>query len=80
MKRRMWSSVATSDAYIANHISYFATFCDIWIGNSDAINYTSIKLRYTQKTNSSEKHINSDDQILQFELKNALMLLKFSTF
>jgi len=49
--------------------SYFPTFCDIWIGNSDAITCTPIKLRYTQQTNSSEKQINSDDQILRFELK-----------
>ena len=45
--------------------SYFATYCDIWIGNSNAIICTS-KLRYAQQTSFSEKQAQCDNQILRF--------------
>jgi len=49
--------------------SYFATYCDIWVGNSDAINCTPSKLWYVERPSCSEKQIRCDDQIVRFELK-----------
>ena len=56
--------------------AYFATYCDIWIGSSRAINCTS-KLRYVQQTSFSEKQVHCDDQILPFELKELTQTRQF---